>query len=106
MVGVCVCGRLKRSLCGVGAGGGWHVVAVESGLPRRADREDYSCSAAASASRYVRFSVCTHRLLVLVRVCVMCVSCCTPIRADHLSTFDRLRRRHGVACATAAAGRF
>jgi len=24
--------------------------------------------------------------------CVMCVSCCTPIRADHLSTFDRLRR--------------
>jgi len=26
---VCVCGRLKRSLCRVGAGGGWHVVAVE-----------------------------------------------------------------------------
>lgn len=69
---VCVCGRLKRSLCRVGMGGEWHVavvMAVER-LPRWADREDYSCGAAASASRYVRFSVCTHRLLVRLCVCV------------------------------------
>jgi len=69
-VGVCVCGRLKRSLCRVRSGWGMACCGGWSGLLRRVDREDYSCSAAASASRYVRFSVCTHRLLVRACVCV------------------------------------
>lgn len=56
-------------------GGEWHVavaMAVER-LPRRAggwaDREDYSCGAAASASRYVRFSMSVPAAFLCARVC-------------------------------------